>query len=126
MGMQVHAHVHHTAVDTLVGSADIAETLERLEEVMDHWRDIMPGKILRVPYEHLVQDPEPTMRGVLDHCKMPWEPAVLDFHGNRRSVTTASLAQVLMCIRMHNVSKMRDLGVSVRGVQKIERAGHFL
>ena len=61
---------------------------------MAHWQDFYPGKILRISYEHLVQSPEAAMQGVLRHCGMPWEPAVLDFHSNPRSVSTASLAQV--------------------------------
>ena len=61
---------------------------------MEHWRGVMPGKVLRIPYEHLVQDPERVVRGILEHCNMPWESAVLDFHTHPRSVSTASLAQV--------------------------------
>lgn len=61
---------------------------------MEHWREVMPGKVLRIPYERLVQDPEAVVKGILEHCNMPWEPAVLDFHSNPRVVSTASLAQV--------------------------------
>ena len=77
-----------------IANADIALTLERVEEVMEHWREVMPGKVLRIPYERLVQDPEAVVKGILEHCNMPWEPAVLDFHSNPRLVSTASLAQV--------------------------------
>ncbi|KAK9867531.1 hypothetical protein WJX84_002555 [Apatococcus fuscideae] len=73
---------------------DIALTIERVEQVMEHWGGVMPGKVLRVPYEHLIASPETVVKGILQHCNMPWEPSVLDFHTNRRSVSTASLAQV--------------------------------
>lgn len=96
--------------------ADIALTLERVETVMEHWRGVMPGKVLRIPYEHLVQDPESVVRGILEHCKMPWEPAVLDFHTNPRSVSTASLAQVQsLLITQPQVSISVGLTVGVHG-----------
>ncbi|MEL6349875.1 MAG: sulfotransferase, partial [Myxococcota bacterium] len=63
-------------------------------DLMDHWHTVSPLPILDVSYEVLVQEPEPTLRAVLDFMGMPWDPACLRFHTNRRDVGTASHDQV--------------------------------
>ncbi|KAK9862430.1 hypothetical protein WJX84_010225, partial [Apatococcus fuscideae] len=97
---------------------DIAETLERVEEVMAHWQDFYPGKILRISYEHLVQSPEAAMQGVLRHCGMPWEPAVLDFHSNPRSVSTASLAQVRQKLYASSIGKWQAYKTELEPIRR--------
>jgi len=47
-----------------------------------------------VQYEDLVHDLEPVSREVLRRCGLEWEDACRDFHGNKRSIRTASLMQV--------------------------------
>jgi tetratricopeptide (TPR) repeat protein len=61
---------------------------------MDHWDAVLPGKVLHVQYEQLVQDTEATVRRLLEHCGLPFEPACLRFHETQRSVRTASAEQV--------------------------------
>jgi hypothetical protein len=74
--------------------AEIAVQIETTHEVMHHWEELFPGKILRVTYERLVADQEGVSRQILEHCGLPWDPAVLDFHNSKRPVQTASLSQV--------------------------------
>jgi hypothetical protein len=62
--------------------------------LMDHWDAVLPGKVLHVQYEQLVQDTEATVRRLLEHCGLPFEPACLRFHETQRSVRTASAEQV--------------------------------
>lgn len=62
--------------------------------LMDHWDAVLPGKVLHLQYEELVRDPETHIRRLLEHCRLPFEPACLAFHQTRRSVRTASAEQV--------------------------------
>ncbi len=62
--------------------------------LMDHWRAVMPGRILDVRYEDLVAAQEQETRRLLDFCGLPWEDACLSFHTTRRLVKTASATQV--------------------------------
>jgi hypothetical protein len=55
-------------------------------------------------YEELVERPEAIMRDIIvNRLKLEWEPAVLDFHNNNRTVQTHSqsrkysLCAVLCC-----------------------------
>jgi tetratricopeptide (TPR) repeat protein len=63
-------------------------------ELMDHWDEVLPGKVLHLSYETLVRDPDTTIRALLSHCRLPFEEECLAFHQNRRPVRTASAEQV--------------------------------
>jgi len=62
--------------------------------VMDHWDEVLPGKVLRVHYEDVVADTESQVRRILDYCGLPFEEACLNFHQTERAVRTASSEQV--------------------------------
>ena len=62
--------------------------------LMDHWDEVLPGKVLHLSYEDLVEDPESHIRILLRHCGLPFEPACLAFHETKRPVRTASAEQV--------------------------------
>jgi tetratricopeptide (TPR) repeat protein len=63
-------------------------------QLMDHWDNVLPGKILRVRYEDVVADLETQVRRLLDYCELPFEEACLNFHETERAVRTASSEQV--------------------------------
>ena len=63
-------------------------------ELMAHFDAVLPGRVLRVHYEHLVTDPEAQIRRVLDYCGLPFEDDCLRFYQNERAVRTASSEQV--------------------------------
>ena len=78
-------------------SYDLVELAEYYLEycrVMDHWQEVLPGRVLRVNYEDLVADLAGQTRRMLDYCELPWEDACLEFHRNVRPVNTASAEQV--------------------------------
>jgi hypothetical protein len=63
-------------------------------DLMDHWDRVLPGKVLHLRYETLVREPEITIRRLLKHCGLQFEPACLTFHETKRPVRTASAEQV--------------------------------
>jgi tetratricopeptide (TPR) repeat protein len=73
---------------------DFAEYFLEYIRIMDHWQEVLPGRVLRVQYEDVVADLEGQARRMLDYCQLPWEDACLDFHRNARPVNTASAEQV--------------------------------
>lgn len=62
--------------------------------LMDHFDTVLPGRVHRVIYEAMIEDPEGQIRALLDHCGLPFEPGCLNFHENDRAVRTASSEQV--------------------------------
>jgi tetratricopeptide (TPR) repeat protein len=76
------------------GVDDIARHYRAYLDLMRHWDEMLPGRVLRVRYEELVEDLEGGVRRLLDHCGLPFEPACLTFHETQRSVRTPSSEQV--------------------------------
>lgn len=66
--------------------------------VMNHWDEVLPGRVLKVQYEDVVADLEGQARRMLEYCELPWEDACLNFHETNRPVNTASSEQVRMPI----------------------------
>jgi tetratricopeptide (TPR) repeat protein len=75
--------------------------------LMDHWDNVLPGKVLHVQYEDLVREPEAHIRRLLEHCRLPFEAACLSFHQTRRAVRTASAEQVRQPIYTSGVGHWR-------------------
>ncbi len=62
--------------------------------LMNHWDDVLPGRVLKVQYEDVVADVEGQARRILEYCDLPWEDACLNFYETSRPVNTASSEQV--------------------------------
>ncbi len=73
---------------------DIARYYRTYLDLMVHWDTVLPGRVLRVHYEDLVEDLERGVRRLLDYCGLPFEPACLDFHKTPRAIRTPSSEQV--------------------------------
>jgi tetratricopeptide (TPR) repeat protein len=78
-------------------SYDLAEVGSYYREyvtLMRHFDAVLPGHVLRVIHEDLVNDPETEIRRLLDFLGLPFDRACLSFHENPRAVRTASSEQV--------------------------------
>ncbi|HSY97485.1 MAG TPA: sulfotransferase [Steroidobacteraceae bacterium] len=73
---------------------DIARYYRTYLELMEHWDTVLPGRVLRVHHEDVVDDLERSVRRILDFCELPFEPACVEYHRTERSVRTASSEQV--------------------------------
>ena len=76
------------------GPEDIARYYRTYLELMRHWDEALPGRVLRVQHEDVVDDLEGSVRRILDYCGLPFEQACVEFHQARRSVRTPSSEQV--------------------------------
>jgi tetratricopeptide (TPR) repeat protein len=77
---------------------DIARYYRTYLELMRHWDRVLPGRILRIQHEDVVDDLEGNVRRILDFCGLEFEPACIEFHKTERSVRTASSEQVRLPI----------------------------
>ena len=100
---------------------EIAEYYIAYRRMMDHWHAVMPGVMLDVRYEDLVADPQAQSRRLLEHCGLPWEDQVLDFHNSTKASTTASAMQVRRPIYKSSVQKWRNY---TRELQPVLRRLH--
>ena len=86
---------------------DIARYYRTYVDLMDHWESVHPGKILRVQHEDVVEDLEGSVRRLLEHCGLEFEPQCVEFHKTERSVRTASSEQVRRPIYKEGLDQWR-------------------
>jgi tetratricopeptide (TPR) repeat protein len=86
---------------------DIARYYRSYVELMKHWDEVLPGKVLRVQYEELVENFAPQVQRILDFTGLPFEPACLEFYRTERSVRTASSEQVRQPIYKEGLDQWR-------------------
>lgn len=87
---------------------DIARYYGSYLELMEHWNSVLPGKILRVQHEDLVNDLEGNVRRLLEFCDLEFEPACLEFYKTERSIRTASSEQVRKPISREGIDQWRN------------------
>jgi tetratricopeptide (TPR) repeat protein len=73
---------------------ELAAYYRQYHATMQHWHEVLPGKVLDVHYEETVTDLETQVRRILAHCGLPFEEACVRFHETQRPVKTASSEQV--------------------------------
>ncbi len=73
---------------------DMAHYYRHYLELMRHWNEALPGWILTVQHEDMVENLESSVRRILDFCGLRFETACLEFHKTERNVHTASSEQV--------------------------------
>jgi hypothetical protein len=75
--------------------------------LMEHWDKVLPGKVLRVQYEDVVNDLEGSVRRLLEYLSLPFEPACLEFYKTARTVRTLSSEQVRRPINRDGLDQWR-------------------
>jgi tetratricopeptide (TPR) repeat protein len=77
------------------------------DKLIAHWQHVLPGRVLEVSYEALVDDQENVSRRIIEFCKLPWNDACLRFHENDSPVATASAVQVREPMNRRSVDRWR-------------------
>ena len=76
-------------------------------ELMRHWDKVLPGRVLNLQYQSLVQDPETALRRVLDFCGLKWDPSCLDSSLQDSAIRTASVEQARKPIYQDSLERWR-------------------
>ncbi len=76
------------------GLTEVGQYYADYVELMAHWDEVLPGKVLRVQHEDVLDDLEGQTRRMLDYLEVPFEQQCLAFHKTDRAVRTASSEQV--------------------------------
>jgi hypothetical protein len=80
--------------DFTYSASHVARYYRTYLDLMRHWDEVLPGRVLRVHYEDVVEDLRSNVQRMLAFCGLQFEPACLEFHRTERSVRTASSEQV--------------------------------
>jgi len=88
--------------------SDIGRYYRRYAALTAHFDAVLPGRVHRVQYERLVEDPEGELRRLLEYCGLAFEPECLRFHESDRPVRTASSEQVRQPLFKDGVDQWRN------------------
>ncbi|MFQ5982472.1 MAG: sulfotransferase [Woeseiaceae bacterium] len=76
--------------------------------LMDHWLSVLPGKILCVQYEDVVDNLESEVHRLLDFLGLPFDQRCIEFHKTERAVHTPSAEQVRQPIYREGVEQWKN------------------
>ncbi|TZF91757.1 tetratricopeptide repeat-containing sulfotransferase family protein [Cognatilysobacter lacus] len=69
---------------------ELADFYLLYRRTMAHWQKVLPGRVLEIPYDSLVQDPSGTAGRVAAHCGLRFEDSMVDITRSSGTVSTAS------------------------------------
>jgi tetratricopeptide (TPR) repeat protein len=97
------------ALNFTMDLSDLAHYYKAHRKLFKHWQSVLPAdRILVVPYEQLVQQPEQWVRRMLDFLGLDWYDRCLSFHDTQRIVTTASTWQIRQKIYTRSVGRWQS------------------
>ena len=107
-GFACYRQLFTSGNETLYDLSEIGAEYLRYRALTDHWRDILPRRMVDVAYETLVGDPDGQIPAlVTEAAGLPWDPATLRFHEREGGVATASASQVRQPIYQSSVQRWR-------------------
>ncbi|MEP6881662.1 MAG: sulfotransferase, partial [Dokdonella sp.] len=86
---------------------DLLHRISCYQELMQHWRDVLPGRFIEVDYEAMVADQETESRRLIDWLGLEWDPACLEHYASDSLVRTASITQVRQPIYSRSVARWK-------------------
>lgn len=87
---------------------DIGRYYRAYVELMGHWDEVLPGRVLCVQHEDVLADLEGSVRRILNYCGLPFEQQCVEFYKTERRVHTASSEQVRRPINRDGVGYWRN------------------
>ena len=96
------------------GLAEAASYYNSYVKLMDHWDKVLPGKILRVNNEDVIEDLDGQVRRMLDYLELPFEDQCIAFHETDRSIRTASSEQVRQPINKKGMGRWKPYAKHLR------------
>jgi tetratricopeptide (TPR) repeat protein len=91
------AFKHEFPPGTLEYTADfqaVSDLYLVYREVMEHWDEVLPGRIIHIRYEDMVRDMPGMAKAIIKTTGLKWDEGVLEFHKKKQAVNTYSSTQV--------------------------------
>ncbi|MEW4490425.1 sulfotransferase [Thalassoglobus sp. JC818] len=102
----------------------LVDRFEQYRRLVNHWNDVLPGRILDVVYEETVAAPEQQARRLIDWIGLPWDDACLDHTQAGGVIITASLFQARQPMYQSSVERWKNyqpyLGELFDRIRRIE------
>ena len=86
---------------------DLLHRIDCYQDMMQHWRKVLPGRFIEVDYEVMVADQETQSRRLIDWLGLEWDPACLEHYAGDSLIRTASITQVRQPIHTRSVARWK-------------------
>lgn len=106
-GYALYKTLFRTGCPYAYSLSDLAEYIGAYRRLMEHWRRVLPGRLIEIDYEAIVADQERQSRRLVDAVGLDWQDRCLAFHANPAPAATASAAQVRRPIYSDSVQLWR-------------------
>ena len=106
-GFSLYKQYFSSGVDFSYDLSHIGTFYNAYLKLMSHWHQILPGRVLTLQYEDLINSPEQHIRQLLEHVGVEYESACLNFHETKRNIRTASSEQVRTPINTKGIGSWR-------------------
>jgi tetratricopeptide (TPR) repeat protein len=107
VGVSCYSEFFELRQDFTTDFERFAHYFSHYRRLMDHWREILPGRLLDLSYEQLVTDTREVTQRMVDFCGLPWDEACLQFQQTERPVLTPSKWQVRQPIYRSSMARWR-------------------
>ena len=98
---------------------DLAIFYKAYDNLMKFWKDDIDNTVFDLVYEDLINDKVAQTKKLLKFCNLNWDENCLNFHKNKKSVSTASLAQVRQPLYNTSVKKWKNYAEELSGLKKL-------
>jgi tetratricopeptide (TPR) repeat protein len=78
------------------------------QRLMQHWREVLPGRMLEISYEDIVADQAAMARKLIEFVDLPWDERCLEPHKNRNVVRTASIWQARQAVYKTSLQRWKN------------------
>ena len=72
---------------------DLAKFYQLYEDLMNFWEKKFPNQIYNLDYDELINEPEKTIKDLINFCEIEWDINCLKHHKNKRPIKTVSFEQ---------------------------------
>lgn len=106
-GLSCYKHYFPAGQERALDCRSMGNWYAEYVELMAHYDAILPGRIHRIIYEQLIENPEEELQRLFAYVGLPFEEASLRFHETERIVDTISAEQVRMPLYRAGVAHWR-------------------
>ena len=85
----------------------LVERIRQYRRIMQHWREVIPGRFIELDYESLVASQEAESKRLIEWIGLGWDAGCLSFYESDRLIRTASITQVREPIYTRSVEKWK-------------------
>ena len=92
---------------------------QQYEQLMAHWKKVLPLPIFEVQYEDMIADQEKMSRALVEFCGLAWDDACLKYYESQRVVNTFSYHQVRKPIYTQSINRWRNYATYLKPLQEV-------